>query len=374
MRTLRIAPFLLGVLFLFTYCQKDVLEPAAADALLELKDHHEGDPCVVVQKLWAGAGQNDITKGTEVGYVTAEIIGEEVHVTYTMLPGYTFTELHLWLGRDKYAVPKNAAPGQFPYKKTFDGEKEYTFIVPIPGGPGDFIYIAAHGVVQLMEKVDYVLPDYAKVNWEYYRGYPVADPPQFTDSYFHVDLSYAGILNGQYLGWCLDYRTLLKWDMNPYKAHVYSSYHLPASWDHLIKDNMPKINWILNYVYVGKWDLTLKEIQAVIWHLATGVSLETLKGYTHLGITDFDQVKAEKLLEKATTYGWNFVPKCGQYLGVVLFKEGQQMKIIPFPIPCKPGKQETMWAWGEYTFQKLGIAQKWGWVFRLNLAACLADD
>ena len=71
--------------------------------------------------LWAGAGQNDLTKGTKVGTVTVTYGGDCVTVTYNMDDSNILSEAHLWVGSTKLplkgrrALP-TAAPGQFPYR------------------------------------------------------------------------------------------------------------------------------------------------------------------------------------------------------------------------------------------------------------------
>lgn len=102
--------------------------------------------------LYAGAGQNDLSKGTHVGEVKVVYTGGTATVTYTAFEGYHFSELHLWVGntplpivgRGPRAVPTDA-PGQFPHKMTFEpGVMTYTFNV---SGLSGNIYVAAHAVV-----------------------------------------------------------------------------------------------------------------------------------------------------------------------------------------------------------------------------------
>ncbi len=102
--------------------------------------------------LYAGAGNNDLEKGTHVGEVEVVYNGSTATVTYTAFEGFYFTELHLWVGstplpmvgRGPRAVATDA-PGQFPHKMTFDpGVTTYTFVV---NGLNGNIYVAAHAVV-----------------------------------------------------------------------------------------------------------------------------------------------------------------------------------------------------------------------------------
>lgn len=103
--------------------------------------------------IYAAAGQNDINKGTLVGELTAYSDGDYLYVTYDVSDrGCTLNELHLWVGTDYKDIPKNAAPGKFPYKEDdlMEGTDQYTFMIPLSELQvecGGNIYIAAHAVV-----------------------------------------------------------------------------------------------------------------------------------------------------------------------------------------------------------------------------------
>jgi hypothetical protein len=72
--------------------------------------------------IYAGAGQNDLSKGTVVGTLYVDYEDGCVTVTYELDEGYYLGETHLWVGNDvlpevkrgKTSVYTNA-PGQFPY-------------------------------------------------------------------------------------------------------------------------------------------------------------------------------------------------------------------------------------------------------------------
>jgi len=116
-----------------------------------------------VWDLYAGAGQNNLSKGTVVGTVSVNYTGGCVNVTYSVIPGYYLGETHLWVGNDplpkvsrgRLALAYTDAPGQFPYgvdygfNSTDPGtwETEWSWS-SCPGitFEGD-IYVAAHGVV-----------------------------------------------------------------------------------------------------------------------------------------------------------------------------------------------------------------------------------
>lgn len=100
--------------------------------------------------LYAGAGQNDLTKGTLVGEVNVDYEDDEVTVTYEMYDGYWITEAHLWIGDTPLPLvgkkqTYTSAPGQFPYGPSISAD-EKTATYTLEGVNGE-IYVSAHGVV-----------------------------------------------------------------------------------------------------------------------------------------------------------------------------------------------------------------------------------
>ncbi len=112
-----------------------------------------------VWDVYAGAGQNDLSKGTVAGTVSVNYTAGCVNVTYNVDPGYYLGETHLWVGnkvlpevtRGKRTVYTND-PGQFPYGVDYgfdpadSGTWETEWTWSGCGFSGD-IYVAAHGVV-----------------------------------------------------------------------------------------------------------------------------------------------------------------------------------------------------------------------------------
>lgn len=99
--------------------------------------------------IYAGAGQSDITKGTLVGSLSVSYDGSIATVTYSMLAGFTMTEVHLHVGNEVLPVDRNGsttlAPGQYQNKaEGLDDVSEYTAV--ITGLSGD-VHVVAHAVV-----------------------------------------------------------------------------------------------------------------------------------------------------------------------------------------------------------------------------------
>lgn len=60
--------------------------------------------------FYAGAGQNDISKGWEAGYIVLTLEGDTLEVDFDLHEGVTLNESHIYVGAD---WPESDAPGQF---------------------------------------------------------------------------------------------------------------------------------------------------------------------------------------------------------------------------------------------------------------------
>jgi hypothetical protein len=98
-------------------------------------------PGVYVTPIYAGAGQNDINKGVEVGTLTVDYSGTSVTVSYAMHPGYTLDETHLYVGTSNVGT---IAPGQYGYTHDLTQATSDSFVVS--GFNYEPIYVVGHGV------------------------------------------------------------------------------------------------------------------------------------------------------------------------------------------------------------------------------------
>jgi hypothetical protein len=97
--------------------------------------------------IYAGAGQNDISKGTLVGVLNVVYNGSSAVVTYNLNFPYTLKEAHLYVGSD--LLPKKngnytTAPGQYPMVSEGLSGSSYTFNVT---GLSGNVYVVAHATV-----------------------------------------------------------------------------------------------------------------------------------------------------------------------------------------------------------------------------------
>ncbi len=94
-------------------------------------------------ELWAGAGKNDTSKGTLVGFVTI-IYGGNGYVTgtYNLYPGFSLDETHFYAGKTKFPqmqqgrrIVNTVAPGQYYNDSPFDGNQVYVIAHAVVGLP-----------------------------------------------------------------------------------------------------------------------------------------------------------------------------------------------------------------------------------------------
>ncbi len=108
--------------------------------------------------LWAGAGGNDLSAGTQVGTGTITYYPDgSVEVVYDIFTWVKLEEIHVWIGNDYLPTKKGNkytnAPGQFNYN-SYTSLGGNSFMVTAPAGAfeGD-IYVAAHSVVKFAAEV-----------------------------------------------------------------------------------------------------------------------------------------------------------------------------------------------------------------------------
>ncbi|MEA2097155.1 MAG: hypothetical protein U9P73_10750 [Candidatus Cloacimonadota bacterium] len=95
--------------------------------------------------IWAGAGLNDTDKGTLVGELVVNKIGDDVNISYNLDPGYEMQEVHIYAGD---LEPETIAPGQYGHIAYFDPmEITYNSDFFIEDIDNDGIWIIAHAVV-----------------------------------------------------------------------------------------------------------------------------------------------------------------------------------------------------------------------------------
>ena len=109
----------------------------------EFFDDEDGNPQTF--KIWAGAGQNDTSKGTHVGDATITLNGDgDVELDIDIFSGYSFDELHVNLSEAQPSGNVAKAPGQYNRNGEVSADvTEYTF--DFNNTDGDF-WIIVHAV------------------------------------------------------------------------------------------------------------------------------------------------------------------------------------------------------------------------------------
>jgi hypothetical protein len=92
--------------------------------------------------LYAGAGQNDITKGTHVGNLELNLVGQTLTARYVMFNGYTMSETHLYASS---VFPSVTSPGQYGNLHSLAGVSSDEFVIQLSNSRP--VYVIAHAVV-----------------------------------------------------------------------------------------------------------------------------------------------------------------------------------------------------------------------------------
>ena len=99
----------------------------------------------ITTPIYAGAGQNDLTKGTRVGDLNYSYDGSELLVTFEMFDGYTMDETHLYAGNE---YTSTIAPGLFGnLHENLDGASNDSYTITLADDGDNKIYMIAHAVV-----------------------------------------------------------------------------------------------------------------------------------------------------------------------------------------------------------------------------------
>jgi len=100
-------------------------------------------------EIYAGAGQNDISKGTLVGHLLVARDGELVTVRYQMLDGFTMNETHLYVGASEIS---DIAPGTYGNQNDLTNATSDVYSVTVDGADSAKpLYVVAHAVVNVCE-------------------------------------------------------------------------------------------------------------------------------------------------------------------------------------------------------------------------------
>ena len=318
------------------------------DCLIDMKT--DGETNYWVTPLIAG-------QNTVVGSVTVEFEDEQIIVTYRTFPWWRITETHLHVTGEDEAdgeffpiyFPLNQANnpqvGRFDYSKDENGNT-VVYEENLPHTMTGCYYIAAHAVVQGigdkygtvdLEAFAEVLPKTATIK--------VDDPGDNDESYFKVHVSNAGILDGNWQGWCVQTGKAIK-PGKYYDTKVFSSYETLPGYS---ADFLMKLNWIINQKFTEN-GFTYGEVQLAIWSLLMHHAefnfdaLNATSPNPFITIGDYKEENINQILDWANKVV-EFIPQCGGVIAVIFIDGSHQDLIIEYPVVCKDGK-ETAWGQG----------------------------
>jgi hypothetical protein len=390
-------------------CERTPFEADRSDKMTyNLRNDGVCEP--LVTDLWAGAGKNDTTKAIKVG--TVSVINDTLYlyVTYTITEPDTYLdEVHLWAGIDYMDIPKNAAPGKFPYKdeNLGDGITEYEFdpisLSDLGVACDGTIHIAAHAVV------DFVAYYETMIDFEDYEQYEEVSMVS-TDAgnvYFYmVDRPEVEELD---VGETADltpitetYPVIATEDPGPavtipddYTKIVAFTVNDTADSGDIYRDD-----YVRDDNETGAYNMLLTDPQdtsqdELMWHaysqfMAIAVDVSAVDNYYGIEFAGIDHDHGEYWYimyfdsENELLYKEEFGPGTSDGDGkafpfsyensevdkIVLwgFMNQQDNEIVGFAfdnfnITYTMIESETAWGWGEHTFIEHGIANKWGWFF-----------
>lgn len=165
------------------------------------------------------------------------------------------------------------------------------------------------------------------------------------DAYFTLDIHGSNLEGTNLLAWCADIDLNLEVE-GPLDFDVYSSYgdNIPDT-VFAQPENLDIVNWILNQDYVGKESpnesgaYTYGHVQWAIWELLNSYNCNICDNLTNpIGTWQDDSTnleRAQEILEAALQYGEDYVPGCGEKIGVVLVPDGKQPLIVMKDVPAK---------------------------------------
>lgn len=128
-------------------------------------------------------------------------------------------------------------------------------------------------------------------------------------SYFTVNVTDDGPLNGTFPGWCADWNTHIE-DGVQYNATFWSSLAaVPTDVvDH--PENLDLVNWIINQNFVGN-TYTLGDVQLAIWSLIDDEFDASTVG-------PYSQARVDTIVGLAKKNGEGYDPGCRKLVGIIL--------------------------------------------------------
>jgi hypothetical protein len=91
--------------------------------------------------VYAGAAQNDLTKGTNVGTLQYQYTGSQLILNFMLNAGWLMTQTHVFAGSNDAIT---IAPGKYGHQHSLQFATSDSYSIPISGDP---IYVVFHAVI-----------------------------------------------------------------------------------------------------------------------------------------------------------------------------------------------------------------------------------
>jgi len=323
--------------------------------------------------IWTPANGGTMT----VKYVFNDVNQDGIPDIYP----WVATAVHFHIAATVAGIPHtnsgNPVPGQFEYTAEISPPYNQSIVtinnVVIP--PGTEYAVAAHASAVIfggVEGFNFYLPT-GNVNMNVQYPGP--------SSYFKLNLSNAGAMNGSYECWCIDIGHYITPGTN-YAAQLYSSYDPNL----LVKvpfinnqignlDELDKVNYIVNHFHAGDiiqpltdcstlygtpTALKLGDIQMAIWQIIDADAPPSPG-------SDWTQQKVNAIKCAAYNNGEGFVPGCNDKIIFIIVVNSSvqfvvgQVTIASIQVPCTT-QGETCWADG-FTGRNFPGANSWATYF-----------
>ncbi|MGB5420493.1 hypothetical protein, partial [Algibacter sp.] len=164
-----------------------------------------------------------------------------------------------------------------------------------------------------------------------------------TNAYFTVDITGSELAGTGIAAWCVD-QDLSLYINESAEFSVYSSYEtLPAN-EFEVPENFELVNWLLNQTIIGEASVaggnyTFGHVQYAIWLLvdeSVCVECSALAAPGEASWTSNSAVNvamAEEIAQAARDNGADYVPGCGEKVGIILNPAGKQAIMIMVDVP-----------------------------------------
>jgi len=150
------------------------------------------------------------------------------------------------------------------------------------------------------------------------------------DSYFTLDILDSSLAGTDIAAWCVDQDLSLRAGETLDFA-VYSSYETLPEGEFEFPENFDKVNWVLNQNFIGEASVaggnyTFGHIQYAIWLLVDDSvcrecsALFTPGNETWVSNSEVNVAMAQEIVDAAVANGQDFVPGCGEKVGVYYTK------------------------------------------------------